>query len=324
MTTQPMNGASLSVVVPVYGCVECLEDLVERIAQSIPSSIARYEIVLVDDASPDHAWRRISEIASSRGEVKGLRLSRNFGQHAAISAGLGQASGDIVIVMDCDLQDRPEHIPNLIEGLENGAEIALAQRIGRQDSGLKRLGSWCFYKVLGWLTDTRYDHTTANFGAYTRKAIATVISMPEADRFFPLMVQWAGFKTVLVPVAHDARAHGQTGYSFRRLLSLASRIALSYSDKPLRLVVGMAILFATLALAVVAFSISKYAAGEIQVAGFTSIVASVWLTGSAILASLGVIGLYVGRMFNNIKGRPHFVVSEMTGGRLDAISVKRC
>jgi polyisoprenyl-phosphate glycosyltransferase len=305
-------GAMLSIISPVYGCERCLEDLVDRIAAALSNRSEPFEVILVDDASPDGAWARITELAVGRPWLRGLRLSRNFGQHAAISAGLREARGDCVVVMDCDLQDRPEEIPALLAALGGGIEIALAQRVERRDSLPKRFSSWSFYKVLGWLTGVPYDHTTANFGAYTRKVIDIVNAMPEADRFFPLMIRWTGHRAAFVEVDHAQRGHGRSSYNARQLLKLALNVALSYSDKPLRMVVAMGLAFAGLALFVVVFSVYRYWLGDVQVAGFTGIVASVWLIGSAILSSVGILGLYLGRLFNDSKRRPHFVIAERT------------
>lgn len=303
----------LSIVSPIYGCQGCLEELVDRIANAIASSGASYEIVLVDDASPDEAWRRIGELAKIRPEIHGLRLSRNFGQHAAISAGLAYARGRVLVVMDCDLQDMPEEIPTLLKAMDQGVDMALASRTDRQDSFFKKTGAAAFYRLLGWLTDSVYDPRTANFGAYSRKVIDVVNAMPEADRFFPLLVRWTGFSAALVPVTHAKRTEGKSGYSLRGLLRLAANVALSFSDKPLRLVVKTGLAFALVSLSVVALSVYRYSVGDIAVAGFTSIIASIWLVGGVMVSSVGVVGLYVGKLHGQVKNRPNFIVTEVTG-----------
>lgn len=307
------TSTELSIVSPVYGCSGCLEELVERISAAVNPLVASYEILLIDDASPDGAWGRIEELVAHHTEVRGLRLSRNFGQHAAISAGLLHASGRRVVVMDCDLQDVPEEIPRLLAEGDKGAEVVLASRTDRQDSALKKAGSGAFYRLLGWLTDSIYDPSTANFGVYSRKVVDTVNSMPEGDRFFPLLVRWTGFQRVLVPVSHGRRIEGRSGYSFRQLLRLAINVALSFSDKPLRLVVKMGLGFAALSLAIVALSVYRYSIGDIAVAGFTSIIASIWLVGGAIVSSVGVVGLYVGKLHGQVKHRPNFIVADHAG-----------
>lgn len=304
----------ISVVSPVYGCVGCLEDLVDRIGAAMASLGRSHEVILVDDASPDGAWQRIVELASANANVRGFRLSRNFGQHAAISAGLQQVRGSVVVVMDCDLQDLPEEIPGLVRALESGFPVALAGRVERRDGLAKRVGSSLFYAILKRLTESDYDPAVANFGAYSRQVIDVVRAMPESDRFFPLLVRWTGFKSVTVPVTHGQREHGLSGYTFGRLLRLALNVALSYSDKPLRMVVKSSVAFAAFALFVAGYSVYRYAIGDIQVAGFTSIIASIWLVGSVLVSCIGITGLYLGRLYNQVKGRPHFIVSESTTG----------
>lgn len=309
----PPCATGVSVVVPVYGCKNCLEELVQRVSCSLESVDRSFEIILVDDSSPDDAWPRIAELAGMYPQVRGLRLSRNFGQHAAISAGLLHVSGEVTIVMDCDLQDIPEEIPALLAAMtQKDIEVVLAQRIDRQDGWLKRLGSKLFYRTLGWLTDTSYDHTTANFGAYSRRVVDTVNRMSELDRFFPLLVRWTGFRATRVAVSHGQRSEGKSSYSFRSLLKLATRVALSFSDKPLRLVMNGALLLAAVSIGIAGFSVYQYVAGNIRVAGFTSIVASIWLIGSCVMFCLGILGLYLGRLHDEAKGRPQYIVWQDT------------
>ena len=303
----------LSVVSPVYGCKGCLEELADRVRRACAGIADEVEIILVDDASPDLAWPRIREICAASGDVRGLKLSRNFGQHYAISAGVEAARGDAVVVMDCDLQDPPECIPVLVEAWQaSGVDVAMAARADRKDSAFKRFTSFAFSRLLSRLTGVPHDHRTANFGVYSRRAILAVNAMPESDRCFPLMVKWLGLPTVLVPVPHADRAEGRSGYTLRRLLRLALDIVLSYSDKPLRLVIRAGLLLATFAIVFAAWSVFRYLDGDIAVAGFTSIIASIWLLGGATVFCIGVTGLYLGRLFNAAKGRPTYIVSEDT------------
>jgi len=300
----------LSVVSPVYGCAGCLEELVHRVRTAVAETGMALELILVDDGSPDRSWDRIAELANLYPEVRGLCLSRNFGQHYAIAAGIEHARGEIVAVMDCDLQDPPEELPRLVAALRAGNDVVFAQRSERQDSFFKRVGSYAFFRLLSYLTDVRQDHSTANFGVFTRKVIDTVNLMPESDRCFPLMVKWTGFRTTHVEVRHAERAAGQSGYSLGKLLRLALNIVLSYSDKPLRLVVKLGLAFSGLALLIVLLSIYRYSVGDVAVAGFTSVVASIWLLGGIMIFCVGVTGLYLGRLFNDAKGRPYYIVSE--------------
>lgn len=212
--------------------------------------------------------------------------------------------------MDCDLQDLPEELPRLVAAALEGNDVVFAQRTERQDSVLKRWGSYAFFRLLSYLTDVRQDHSTANFGVFTRKVIDTVNLMPESDRCFPLMVKWTGFRTAHIEVRHAERTAGKSGYSLRKLLRLALNIVLSYSDKPLRLVVKLGLAFSALALLIVLLSIYRYSVGDVAVAGFTSVVASIWLLGGIMIFCIGVTGLYLGRLFNDAKGRPYYIVSE--------------
>ncbi|MGE6332023.1 glycosyltransferase family 2 protein [Stenotrophomonas sp. NPDC077659] len=308
----PAPVLDVSVVVPVYGCRNCLEDLVDRVGRVLQAASRSYEIVLVDDNSPDQSWTRINELSDRHEAVRGLRLSRNFGQHAAITAGLAHSRGETVVVMDCDLQDVPEEIPTLLAAMTGDVEVVLGQRVDRQDSWAKRTGSMLFYRALGWLTDTRYDHTTANFGAYSRKVVDALNGMDESDRFLPLLVRWTGFNTAKVPVSHGLRTEGKSGYSLGKLLQMAGRIALSFSDKPLRLVMTAALMIALMAAAIAVFSVYRYSSGDIRVAGFTSIIASIWLVGSIVMACIGVLGLYLGKVHGEVKRRPRYLVWQDT------------
>ncbi len=300
----------LSIVSPVYGCRGCLEELVDRIEAAAKATDSTFEVILVDDASPDNAWPRIVELAATRPWLRGLKLSRNFGQHSAISAGIEHTRGEWTVVLDCDLQDLPEAIPDLLEKARNeDLDVVFVQRVNRKDGMAKRFSSWIFFKLLTWLTGLPHDARTANFGIYHRRVIEAVAAMPEHNRSFPLMVKWSGFHTGTMGVEHAGRAEGKSSYTFRSLLRLATHIALGYSEKPLRLVAVSGIVCASIAFAMVLYSVFRWLEGDVAVAGFTSIMASIWLIGGLTLFSLGVVGLYVGQVFRNVQGRPYYIVS---------------
>lgn len=299
-----------SIVSPVYGCEGCLEELCDRILNTVAGLGKTCEIILVCDASPDRSWQRIHELAGRDPRISGIRLARNFGQHYAISAGLEHVRGQWVVVMDCDLQDVPEEIAALYAKADEGYDLVFAQRLERQDAWTKRFFSKAFYWMLGYLTGTAYDASTANFGIFSARAIAKVNAMPERVRFFPLMVRWAGYRMALLPTAHAQRAVGKSTYRFGKLLRMALEIIMSYSDKPLRLLAKLGLAFSVAAFCLVLFSLYRYLHGNVAVAGYTSIIASIWLLGGIIISGVGVVGLYVGRVFNDIKGRPYYAVDE--------------
>ncbi|MGY0505563.1 glycosyltransferase family 2 protein [Luteimonas sp. e5] len=300
-------------VSPIYGCRGCLEDLVDSISKHVGSITPAFEIILVDDASPDAAWPRILELSQTHPVVRGLRLARNFGQHSAISAGIEATRGRWVVVMDCDLQDPPNAIPALFEHVTaQNLDVVFARRMNRKDSGPKRLSSWAFFKVLSWMTGAPQDPSTANFGIFHRRVIDTINRMPERDRSFPLMVKWAGFKHGTLDVEHAARGEGNSSYTLRKLLRLATGIILGYSEKPLKLVAYAGLACASASFLMVAYAIVSWFEGNTSVLGYTSLMASIWLIGGLLLFSLGVVGLYVGQVFRNVQGRPYYVIAEDT------------
>lgn len=303
----------ISVVSPVYGCIGCLEELVDLLEMVLSGMGVAFEIILVDDDSPDGAWLRITELAGTRPWLRGLRLARNFGQHSAISAGIEHVHGEWIVVMDCDLQDPPVAIPALYAKAQaERLDVVFAQRQNRKDRRSKRLLSWLFFRFLSWLTGTPQDASTANFGIFHRRVIASICKMPERDRSFPLMVKWAGFKRGYLQIEHAARTSGASGYTWRKLLRLASNIVLGYSEKPLKLVAGAGIFCALISFVMVATAVWWWIDGNAQVAGYTSLLASIWLVGGLLLLSVGVVGLYVGQVFRNVQGRPYYVIAEDT------------
>lgn len=300
----------ISVVSPVYGCASCIRELCNRLGAALSSMGESYEIVLVDDASPDGAWAALRALCAENPHIKAIALSRNFGQHYAIAAGLEHARGDWVVVLDCDLQDRPEEIPALYAKAREGYDVVFAAREERQDGWLKRNASRAFIAMLNWLSGGSYDYRTANFGIYARQVIDSVRSMGDQSRFFPAMVRWTGFNATSVPVRHDTRADGASSYSLRKLMHLALEIVLSHSDKPLRLVAALGIIVSLIALGMATFSVFRYVHGDVSVAGYTSVIASMWLLAGITLFCMGVIGLYVGRVFEAVKQRPVYIVRE--------------
>jgi dolichol-phosphate mannosyltransferase len=286
-----------------------------RIVASLSAITDDFEIILVCDASPDDSWQRIKALAATDERVKGILLSRNFGQHYAIAAGLDHASGDWIVVMDCDLQDRPEEISRLYAKAQEGYEIVFGARAERRDGFFKRLGSRMFYKLLNYLSDANHDARTANFGIFHRDVIDVLCRMREPNRAFPIQVKWTGFHQGSIEVQHDSRPDGKSSYSLRKLIKLAVDITLSYSDKPLRLSAYLGFLFASGAVIYACVLLVRHWLGEIFVLGYTSLILSIWLLGGIILFCLGVLGLYLGRVYESAKGRPIYIVSQRTWRR---------
>jgi dolichol-phosphate mannosyltransferase len=305
----------LSIVSPVYRAERLVGKLAGEIREALEPLGISFEIILVEDASPDKSWESICECCEKFAEVRGLRLSRNFGQHYAISAGLSMARGDWVIVMDCDLQDRPAELPRLLQKAAEGYDVVVARRAIRQDGLFKRLSSRMFYGTLGWLTGTVHDPAIANFGIYSSKVILAINSMPESIRYFPTMVRWVGFRTASLDVEHAARPEGKTSYNLRKLFNLALDICLAYSDKPLRMAVGTGFFVSLIGFVFAGFMVLQACRGEIQVLGYASLIVSLWVLAGLIIFIMGVVGLYVGKCFEGVKRRPAFIIAEEKGGR---------
>lgn len=301
----------ISIVSPIYKGEKMLDELVRRIMTSVTTITDDYEIILVNDCSPDNSLHKIQQICNTYKNVKGVNLSRNFGQHYAITAGLSMAKGEWVVVMDCDLQDRPEEIPNLYKKAIEGYDSVFAQRVERQDTFTKRLSSTLFYMVFSFLTDSKQDKSVANFGIYHRKVVDAILSMGDSIRYFPIMAQWVGFRKFYLPVVHAEREIGKSSYSLFKLLKLASDNMIGFSDKPLRLMLKFGVYIVILSLFVALWFLFKWAMGWIEVSGFTTMVLSIWLAVGIIMMMLGVTGLYIGKIYDRVKGRPTFIIGDL-------------
>ncbi len=301
----------ISIVSPVYRAEKMVSALVSGILASVGEITPNFEIILVNDCSPDNSWDFISKEAEKESRVKGVNLSRNFGQHYAITAGLSYAKGEWVIVMDCDLQDRPDEIPKLYHKALEGWDIVFAKRTQRKDSFRKKLMSKFFYKAYNYLSGLKFDGSIANFGIYNAKVIHQFNAMKEGARSFPSLIQYLGYKSTAVDVKHAERLEGTSSYSFATLLSLAGDVILSNSNKPLKQIVKLGFTISIFSFVVALYNVLAYFMGVIKVPGFTTTVFSIWFLGGLILTVLGIIGLYVGKIFDEVKGRQLYIVSEV-------------
>jgi dolichol-phosphate mannosyltransferase len=302
----------ISVVVPVYGGESCLQELYRRLCAALEPISPDFEIVLVEDCGPDRSWALIEELGRADARVRGLQLTRNFGQHHAITAGLRAARGDWVVVMDCDLQDRPEEIPRLYAKAQEGYECVLARRTRRRDPLLRRLGSRAFYALFNYLTDLRYDGSVANFSIVSRQVVDEVNRMNEAVRFYGGLLSWLGFARAYIEVQHDPRFAGESSYSFMKLLRLSLSVILAHSNKPLRLCVTAGVVLSTVSFAGGVWLFVRALAWGTPVMGWSSLIVSIYFATGAIILTLGILGLYVDKIFSEVKRRPLFVVRKRT------------
>lgn len=301
----------LSVVSPVFRSRACVAPLCERITKAVSDlpGFTEHEIILVEDCGGDGSWEAIVEQARLDPHVRAIQLSRNFGQHHAITAGLDYCRGDWVVVLDCDLQDRPEEIPKLWAKAQEGFDVVCARRGLRRDPLGKRIMSRLFHVVFEWLSGLHYDPQVANFRIINRRVVDACLSMREAARGFSIQVHWLGFRTAYVDVTHAERHAGGTTYSMVKLLRLATDCILSYSNRPLRLTIWAGTSIFLCSVAAAAWILFRKLTWGIPVDGWTSLILSVWAFGGLIIANLGIIGLYLGRIYDETKRRPLYAVA---------------
>jgi dolichol-phosphate mannosyltransferase len=300
----------ISVVIPVYGCRAALPELHRRLVESLSQISSSFEIILVDDHCPQNSWEVIEQICRQDPRVVGLRMSRNFGQIRAITAGLDHSRGEWVVVMDCDLQDRPESILELYSKAMEGYDVVFARREGRKDTGITKFFSRMFYKVYDYFTDGVFDSSICNFSISNRKVIDAYCSMREQNRAYTLFLRWLGFNQTAIDLQADARFEGKSSYTFRKKLRLAEEIITSQSNKPLMIAVRTGFIISILAFFYLIYLIIRNAVAKDFSAGWPSIIGSIYLMGGLILTSVGIVGIYVGNTFNESKHRPLYVISE--------------
>lgn len=301
----------LSIVSPVYKAEKIIPLLIKRIEESVSKVTDDYEIILIEDYGSDNSWEIIKGIANRNAKIVGIRLSRNFGQHYAITAGLHKVKGDWIVVMDCDLQDQPEEIEKLYAKAKEGYDIVLARRKERKDHLFKKMWSIFFYKMLSYFTETKQDRSVANFGIYHKKVISSILAMGDVVRVFPIMVQWVGYNKTAIDVDHSKREIGKSTYTFSKLFKLAINTFLTFSNKPLILTVRFGLLISLFSFLVGCFYLYKYITYGISVLGYTSLILSIWFLAGIIIFSIGILGLYIGKIFDTTKKRPTFIIDEI-------------
>lgn len=300
----------ISIVSPVYRAEKILPILVSEINLVMERIGEDYEIILVDDRSPDNSWEVMKMLSNQNFKIKSIRLSRNFGQHSAIFAGLTRAKGDWVVVMDCDMQDQPKEIAKLYKKALEGYDIVLGQRENRKDKFLKKLTSKLFYKVFNYLSGANFDNNVANFGIYHQKTIKSILDMGDYVKFFSLFINWIGFKSVSIPIEHGEREEGKSTYSVGRLFKQAFNVIISFSDKPLRLFINFGLSISVLSFIVGIYYLYLALTGKIAQPGFSSLILSIWFLSGIIISCIGIVGVYLGKTFDQAKGRPTFIIDE--------------
>ncbi len=302
----------LSVVVPVYGCADCLVALHDRLTRSVAEVTDRYEFVFVDDRSVDEGWEVLRRLARADSHVRAYRLSRNFGQDAAITAGLAQARGSWAVVMDCDLEEAPEDIPRLWAAAGEGYDVVRTVRRGWRHSAFRRWTSR-LYRRLTLETDVRPDYS--NLSLLSRQVIDAFLRLRDRDREYMIALDWLGFDSTAIDIDHHERHAGKSGYTVERLVRVALDGMFFRSTVLLRLVVLVGFLVALAGLVIAGFEIVDYfVEPDKSVPGYTSLAVLLLVLAGVIIVSVGVVGLYVGRIFEQVKNRPLFLIDQEAHG----------
>ena len=299
-----------SVVIPVYGCRAALVELYERLTSTLNKITDDYEIILVNDCCPQNSWEIIEELCKKDSKVKGIELSRNFGQMRAILAGLDHCTGDWVSVMDCDLQDRPEEIINLYNKALEGYDVVFARRKKRKDNPVKVFWANLFYKIYRFATDGNYDGALCNFSVVKSEVIKYYCRMREQHRGYVMYLKWLGFRQAVVDVEHDERFEGKSSYTFKKRVNMAIELLTSQSDKLLRLFIGVGFIMSVIAFLTIIGLIIFHFVEQVTV-GWTSLIATTVMIGGIIIMVIGVVGLYVGNIFMQSKNRPLYAIRQM-------------
>jgi len=302
----------ISVVIPVYKAEGCLHELYRRLKAALETISEAFEIILVEDCGGDNSWPIILELAKADPRVKGIQFSRNFGQHYGITAGLDRCSGNWVVVMDCDLQDQPEEIPRLYAKCQEGYDVVLARRGVREDRLFKRLTSRVFYGLLNYFAEINYDSEVGNFRIISRNVANNLRGMRERLRFFGGLVDWMGFPTASIDVQHAERYTGKSSYTFIKLWRLAIEAILAHSDKPLRMSIRFGFVMATVSFVYGSYILLRASFYGTPVLGWPSLMVSLYFLGGIIILILGIIGLYLGKTFDEVKQRPLYVIRQTT------------
>jgi polyisoprenyl-phosphate glycosyltransferase len=305
----------LSVVVPVYNEEQVIEALHSRLLQVLSPSMASFEIVFVNDGSKDATPAMLDAICNSDPRFKALHFSRNFGHQAAVTAGLHAVTGNVVVVIDADLQDPPELIHDMLGKWHEGYEVVYAQKIRRKGVGpLKRLAYYLYYRILRGLTDVEVPPDTGDFCLMDRKIVDLLNAMPERNRYVRGLRAWLGFRQIAILFDRPARFAGQTKYPFRRMVGLAVDGILSLSKAPLRLAMYFGFFASAVSFALLIYFVLERLFGPGNLArGWASTIVVILFLGGVQLICLGVIGEFIGRIYDEVKQRPLYIVGRSTG-----------
>jgi polyisoprenyl-phosphate glycosyltransferase len=309
----------VSVVVPVYGCAECLRHLHERLTAALEGLVPSYEVILVDDRAGDGSWGEIERLANLDPAVRGVLLSRNFGQHAAITAGLSYARGEWVVVMDCDLQDPPEDIPRLYAKALEGYDIVFGRRTDKPTNWVRKSLAALYFWGLKVFTKANVDGQYGTFSIISGRVARAFLQLGDHDRHYLMILRWLGYETAFVDYEPARRYRGRSSYSLLRLIDHAIDGVFFQTTVLLRWIVYLGFSVATLGGCFAIYLGIARIAGQAY-PGWTSLVVLILIMCGFIILSTGITGLYIGKLFDQARGRPIFVVDRVVEGGAESAS----
>jgi glycosyltransferase involved in cell wall biosynthesis len=300
----------ISVVIPVLNEEKLIAELVNRVTKNVEVIESEYEVIIIDDGSSDQTWESIQQHCNKNPRVKGIKLSKNFGHHYAITAGLDHSQGEWVVVMDGDLQDRPEVISDLYKKAKEGFDVVFVSRSNRPETFIYKSLQKYFYFLLRTLSGIDFDSRQANFSIINRKVVEAFKKFPENARFYGSTIKWLGFNRTYIEASHGERFSGKPSYTLKKRINLALDIILSFSDRPLKFAIGIGTFMSILSFSLILWILlGVFNWGFTQV-GWPSLMAVILLIGGVVLIVLGIIGTYIGRIFREVRNRPLYVIDE--------------
>tara|TARA_B110001452_G_scaffold199699_1_gene169644 strand:- start:2545 stop:3477 length:933 start_codon:yes stop_codon:yes gene_type:complete len=299
----------ISVVSPVYQAEKIIQEFIQQVKKELVKITTHYEIILVEDCGPDNSWEVIKNQCSIHPFVKGIRLSRNFGQHYAISAGIKKAKGDNIVLMDCDLQDNPKDIIKLFNERKKGFEIIFTKRLNRKHSIMKSFNSFLYNKLFTIFSEKKYNVDTGSLVLFSKKVADEFNKLEEKDRLYIQLLKWVGFKTTTVEVEHNERYEGESSYNFIGLLKLGIQGWTSHSNKLLLLNIYIGLTLSFLSFLGGFLIVLRHYFYEFQL-GWPSIIVTILFSTGLILSSIGIVGIYIGKIFEQAKNKPLYIIDE--------------
>ncbi|MBL7920238.1 MAG: glycosyltransferase family 2 protein [Bacteroidia bacterium] len=302
----------ISIVSPVYGAEFTIDELVKQLSRVLDTITNEYEIIFVDDCGPDRSWERIKENCKNNAKIKGVRLSRNFGQHFAITAGIDIAKGEYIVVMDCDLQDDPKYITEMYAKAKEGYDIVYTLKKARKHSFFKNIMASMFNSVFNYLVENKSNKANNNVGAYSlinNKVANAFRNYNDYQRHYLMVLRWLGFKSCYISIEHKERFAGKSSYNFSKLVKHALDGITSQSDKLLRIFVAIGLFISSISfLSILIIVIMYFTHGFLS--GWASTIIILLFSTGIILTGIGVLGIYLGKTFEQTKNRPKYIIDE--------------